>query len=498
MLTTSEAKFLQKSVKSESVELSSLDMIISITTMPLFFHYRNTDGNADFMSSDILRSSFIAVLQEYPLMLGHLCQKEMGHCYINIDNNNLNTPVYKEAQSSMHFDELQKAHFDPEHLQPSPDKASFFLAGSLLTGAIKLVNVYINRFKDNSGVTIFISVAHALIDFHGLVMFMNRWAEIYRQIQNGVSLDNITKKLANYDRSIISKLIPPPENPPADSLKKMQLDGGLLSKWLAWLSPAWRGSLFDFSIGFAGTTSCCFHISRSSLDELHKLICDNSTAGQRISDNDVLVAVYNIVYAQSIAAEENEKINSGILGRLSNYLLRTLSGYSDTFVYTFPVSLRPRIKNQSLDDYTGNAFTSAIVFNPVELLNMPATPQVIAQVAANTRKAVDSVDENYISHTVTGMTPPTDIYMRPFVYNVLVPGLLSSTNLTRFNMYSVDFGWGIPEWVGPHKSLMPKVAAFLPSHPSVGGYYMHIADSPSTLKHIQQNTLWCKYVERSY
>ncbi|KAJ2611879.1 hypothetical protein H4S08_002953, partial [Coemansia sp. RSA 1365] len=281
--------------------------------MPVFYHYKNIDGNADFMSSDMLRSSFIAVLREYPLMLGRLCQKEMGHCYINIDNNNLNSPVYSEVQSNMHFDQLQKAQFDPEHLQPGPNKASFFLAGNILTGAIKLVNICINRLKDNSGVTIFISVAHALLDFHGLVMFMNRWAEIYRQLQNGISLDNISIKLANYDRSIISKLIPPPEDPPAESLKKMQLDGGWLSKWLAWLSPAWRGSLFDFSIGLAGTTSGCFHISRSSLDELHKLIRDNSTTGQRISDNDVLVAVYNIVYAQSIAAEENEKINSGIL-----------------------------------------------------------------------------------------------------------------------------------------------------------------------------------------
>ncbi|PIA14838.1 hypothetical protein COEREDRAFT_82448 [Coemansia reversa NRRL 1564] len=498
MLTESEARLLQKSVKSESVELNSLDMSVSMATMPVFYHYRNIDGSADFMSSDSLRSSFVAALQEYPLMLGRLCQKEIGHCYIDVDNNNLNIPEYKEVQSNIHFGELQSAHFDPEPLQPGPDKASVFLTGSLLTGAIKLLKVCINRFRDNSGVTIFISVAHALVDFHGLILFMNRWAEIHRYLQDGASLEHITKGPTSHNRGILTELISPPEYPPAHMLQKMYVDGGWLSKWLAWLSPTWRGSLLSLSNVFAGTISCCFHISRNSLDDLHKLIRDNSTTGQRISDNDVLVSVCNIVYAQSIAAEEKEKINSGILGQLSNYLLRALTGRPKTFVYAFPASIRPRIKNQLLNNYTGNAVTVVILLNPVELLNMPATPQLLAQVAANTRKAVDGVDKEYISHSVTGASSPSDLYVRPFVYKLNIPERLSTTNLTRFDMYSVDFGWGIPEWVGPHKLLMPKVAAFLPSHPSVGGYYIHIADSPSTLKHIQQNTLWCKYVERFY
>ncbi|KAJ2682750.1 hypothetical protein H4R19_007085, partial [Coemansia spiralis] len=133
-----------KNIKSQTFPLGGWDMASAFANIPFTYFFKNpsADPSAPFMPSDVLRSSFLRALQEFPILAGHLVFNGSGRGFVVVDRDNLNMPEYTESQSPIHYRFLEAAKFAwdvvPHNVvtvTSSPTRSA--------SGTIKLANVNI-------------------------------------------------------------------------------------------------------------------------------------------------------------------------------------------------------------------------------------------------------------------------------------------------------------------------------------------------------------------
>ncbi|KAJ2562746.1 hypothetical protein GGH12_002986 [Coemansia sp. RSA 1822] len=451
------------------------------------------------MSTELLKRSFYRAIEDFPIFAGRLRQVQPGKLEVVVDSNNLNLPEFTEIQSNLDIDKFEAANFDPALLPNGAVKQTAFLTGGFQNGDIKLADICIVRFKDGKGVVLSVAAAHVVVDGYGFNMFMHRWAEISRKLVADSTAIDFGVSNTVHNRNILQKVLPTPQGPLLDVLRKMYIPGGYLSRFFTWLSPETRGKILETIRQVSADISIsCFHVSRKTIGRLRQSVKEVSATNQRVSDNDILMAAITIAYAQSSLKSESVHTDTGFASWLKSALFGSSSNNSKTFVTMEAANIRHRIPNKNLENYCGNAALSMMVYNPVELLQMPASLKVLTQVALSVRKSTNELTGEYIAQVIHGADSESDSIFRPLIYNARVAEMLMVTNLSRFTLYTADFGWGVPQFVAPVNGKFPKSALFFPAHPSKGGVYVHLVDSASILQHMQNNNFWAEMTEFVY
>ncbi|KAJ1756344.1 hypothetical protein GGH15_001257 [Coemansia sp. RSA 562] len=437
-------------------------------------------------------------IEDFPILAGRLRQVQTGKLEVVVDSDNLNIPKFTEIQSSIDFDKYEAANFNPALLPTGAVKPTAFLRGGFQEENIKLADICIVRLKDCGGVVLSVSIAHAVVDGYGFNLFMHRWAEINKKLVADNTATDLGVSNVVYSRSILQKAVPTPQKPCLSVLHNMYIPSSYLSRLFAWVSPGIRGTIFDSIHAFADISISCFHVSRETLDQLRQSVKKNSSTNLRISDNDVLMAAITIAYAQSILKHESERTNTGLASWLKSAFLGSSSKNPKNFVTAEAADIRHRIPNGNLENYSGNSAISMMVHSPIELLQIPASSEALTQVALGVRKSTNEITSEYIAQSIHEAESESDFVFRPLVHNTFVAERMMVTNLSRFTFYTTDFGWGIPQFVGPVNAKFPKFTWFYPAHPSKGGIYIHLNDYSNILQQMQTNSFWTEISDFVY
>ncbi|KAJ1856207.1 hypothetical protein GGH12_002686 [Coemansia sp. RSA 1822] len=192
-------------IKAQQFALSVWDMSPSQTNIPYIYYFKNpnSDPADDFMPSDKMRASFLKALEEFPILVGHIIAGKDGRYLVDVDPHNLNMPEYLESQSTVHFRDLEKARFGWDALPHAATVDVFCAAG--VSGVIKLANVNIIRLEKNSGLVLFVSTPHYVVDGVGYCTFVNRWAELCHWMQRNATENELPRRDFNFDRSTIGR-----------------------------------------------------------------------------------------------------------------------------------------------------------------------------------------------------------------------------------------------------------------------------------------------------
>ncbi|KAJ1739840.1 hypothetical protein LPJ68_004316 [Coemansia sp. RSA 1086] len=481
---------LKLNVKSQVIELADEDLMPMFAYIPVVYSFKNTINASDFMSVNLLQQALYAVLEEYPILVGHLQQIATGKCRVVIDSSNLNLPRFQEFSSSMHFDEFKEANFNPNVLPKGALLPDAFYTDGWLKGASKPAVFSITRFRDNSGVSLFAAVAHYVTDANGYDKFMRQWAQACHNFRGNAPVD-VGAAQVTFDRKVMRNAIPLPQQPPISTLQKLYVPGGLISKFTTWVSPGFRGQLIKSILASDSISAACFYISNDKMEQLRQTVRSILKDNIRISAHDLLLGSLIIAYAQSII-KHKEYAKPGWLEWLSSYIFHVPWKSPSHFTTLGPADIRHRLESAALSKYIGNAIVATMVLTPIELLKMPATPELVATIAHSVRQSTDAVTKEYIAQMSYGSGLESDMPVRPLIYKSQVPERLMCTNFTRFGFYQTDFGWGSAEFVGPINYRLPKYAVFFPTRSDLGGYHVHIVDETLTLDLLKNNEFWSR------
>ncbi|KAJ1959284.1 hypothetical protein GGI12_004415, partial [Dipsacomyces acuminosporus] len=478
---------LLDSIKSQVIPLSVMDTEISFANIPFIFVYENTrDDGTEFMPSDRLLAAFYKTLSEFPIFLGDVKGDKTGQSSIVIDKDNLNWPDYKESQSDVDFGNIKEHGYHWKHWPQGLATCGPICVPSKADGRIKFANVHVVRLKDNSGLMLYLCIAHYAVDGTGYFTFANRWAEL-----SSIGPNNAGTKQYSFDRSVITDTIAKlPKGKVDDRVLDIYRTPNAVASWLAWLSPKWRARLSSkISLIYKGEGHM-YYISNRTLDSLRQQVSGHCPAGMRISHNDLLVALCSKVVAQAKKAHQEEASNgiaSKVLGRLS------ASKKPTTQAIAIIVDTRHRI-GITHENYTGNSIITQVIYNPLEQSELPTTPSSLASMAQAVRNSVDSIDIPMIAGFITMCNADPKCFARPLVHSALNENFLVLTNQVRFRVYDTDFGSGRPVFVTPPPDYVPDVVEFLPT-PNSDGTYIHLCTAPKEMKHVLSNEFWNKHTQ---
>ncbi|KAJ1885741.1 hypothetical protein LPJ81_006837, partial [Coemansia sp. IMI 209127] len=158
------------------------------------------------------------------------------------------------------------------------------------------------RFKNNSGVLVYSSIAHYITDGYGYTQFMNRWAEVSRWMQQSQDANAapLPKRQYIHDRSIHAAY----RTKQTTALRPSEIDSlttrTMLSRWLAWVAPETRARIFKAISGTTDKTCSYFHVSSKQMEDIRTLVQKHAPEGIRYSMNDIFTAYLSIVVGQAM------------------------------------------------------------------------------------------------------------------------------------------------------------------------------------------------------
>ncbi|KAJ2694182.1 hypothetical protein H4R19_005938 [Coemansia spiralis] len=477
---------LRHAIEPGVTPLIGVDMVASFVRLPVFSFFENVGREADFMPSKLLRDSLYETLVRFPLLVGRFRVESGGFLSVVVDRDNLNLPVFQDVECDVHFDELRAATFSPK-LLPDWDIAASALAVGPCVGEIKLAQVLVARLQGNSGVVLFSSAAHAVMDGLGNCMLLKTWADTCRRMASGEpdSSSELPTAPIVHDRNILWQKIPRQLSPLDHLVRHVHVPGTMLSRWLAWLSPETRGKMIRGVNTLVATSGNSYYISRKSLDVLRDAILRVVPGKRRISHNDLMVALVTVVMAQCAEAPHKKKKSKNKGSWLC--LPRTQPRSFQTSIAT---DMRPRIPGLVEAGYSGNGMIKQLFSTSYEELQQPVTLGLLAEVAALARSSTDAVDSEYIQQFADSVQNSRDCYIRPIVCGPRHPMKVLTTNHTRLSYYANDFGYGAPAWVCPPEGLFPNFILFFPAPHTMDGYTIFINAPTDILNRVRLHDYW--------
>ncbi|PIA13972.1 hypothetical protein COEREDRAFT_83033 [Coemansia reversa NRRL 1564] len=490
-----------ETVQSQCFLLNAWDLASAFTNIPYIYYYKNTENSlnrADFMPSGRLREAFFRTLEEFPILAGRISTGNDGRTFVCVDSVELNMPEYIETQSQTHFRQLEKMQFAWNSLPECAATVGAFPTRGC-SGVLKLANVNIIRLKDNSGLVMFISIPHYVMDGVGYCAFVNRWAEVCSWIRSGLPTADLPTRTFSFNRSIIEHSLPEKQTPLYPAMHKIYNTPRYIGSILAKLSPELRGDILVGANCLVDATGCLFHVSRSSLDKLHYCVSGGVSSGKQFSDNDILTAL--ISYVTSCAMQEcaNKPIKNGIIKAAAKQIGHSLVQNSSEFLTMLVLDIRPRLKGLKQAQYTGNCVTCIPITTKMKkIAEANISFQTLAAICTNVRSTVCSTDGELLSKLHDVLHSHSASHTNALVNAMIIQKKIVLSNQSRFSLYQNDFGNGIPMWVSPISIFYSNFASILPVHPESNGYNIYLTVESCVMKQLQQNLLWTKYVASIY
>lgn len=441
-----------KSIQTSTYPLNVLDTLSCLTNIPVIYFYKGA------ISTDILRDSFYkTVCYDFPILVGHLHMDRKGCAQIQVDKDNINEPDYQESSSNIHFDELQHANFNWKAMPKDLDTVPF-ARSSDKNGVINMINAHVITLKNGSGIALFVSMLHILMDCNGYSQFMLRWSQVFSEMSQGLNAESEDIKF-RFDRSLIDET--------TNSVVTKDVDPAIygsftcsnfFSRWLSWISPVTRGRVLSVANNFNKVVSHVFSIPTEKLKNQLGL-----------SDNDILSALVSVVLSQSFDQTDKE------------------------CTMFLAVDFRYRLGNDVLvkERYTGNSLVGrAVTF---------ATPSdhSIIELAQKVRAVVNDTDKSYISAYIDVLKGDPRCFTNPVAYFMQNPETIIISNQSRIPLYECSFGGCTPEWVTP--SLLPiKTVAFVLPKKKKEEYNIYIGADEKVMDRVLKHPLWQEYAELAY
>ncbi|KAJ1663141.1 hypothetical protein IW140_005312 [Coemansia sp. RSA 1813] len=411
-------------------------------------------------------------------------------------------PVYTDDYCDVDYETLSDADFNTVSMLPDifQDACKAPVPSKFNGGDIKLATVRILRFKAFSGVLIFVSLAHGVVDGHGQLAFMNRWSEISKALQgstNPFAALNYPERLFAHDRSINStyKYDGTDELDP-DTCKALSVPQ-FLSKWLAWTSLNTRGRLINAFVSLDPPKRCYFRIRKQTVESLRNTVQDHAfDSNLRYSHNDIITALATTAIVHAMRKHEIKLESRPIPSALRQIFGLRHTKESEKVMASFAVDIRPRIDNTEATDYMGNLIVVKDVKIPLEFVQLGVKPKALSAVASGIRQAVNSMSKRYIGQYSTLLNKCTDGYLRAILNDSSLRYGVFVTNHTRFGHYTVDFGAGIPSLVRPCTLAFPNIVFIMPCHPDTDAYEFAMPLTSAVRKNIVQDKSWMQLVEK--
>ncbi|KAJ2513723.1 hypothetical protein H4217_006169 [Coemansia sp. RSA 1939] len=461
------------SVKSQTFYMDAFDELISSVYIPCYYWFENTacsdtEFSGTFMAPEILRNSFYQALQAFPILAGRFKTEKNSRGCVKVDKNNLNMPEYTDSCWDIDFQQTKATGFNTNLLPETFHSACGVTAATrFATTSAKLGIFHIRRFKKQGGVLVFVGIAHALVDGYGEFAFMSRWTEISQWMHDKTKPTPSTEPFI-HDRAIHAGY----RIHNTQAINKLTLEAvasaSMLSKFLSRLSIGKRNILYKAITKPSQFACCSFHIPANRLQELHESVQECAPAGTRLSANDVITALINMVIGQAVHNTRTDKHGNRFLSRITCSLLGSKSPRLETLA-AFAVNMRPRTKHPDAMRFVGNLSFVQSVLLPTEAVQAePSVPNLLA-IASEIRKSLLSMDTEYVGQLNYLLNKEPDTHMRLAIHNAQFKNRIMVSCISKVGHYSLDFGDGTPLLARPLFRSYPNTVFIMPSHPDLGG-----------------------------
>ncbi|KAJ2785444.1 hypothetical protein H4R18_000527 [Coemansia javaensis] len=469
---------LASSIQPEVVPLNVLDTQGSFSNIPFVFFYENKAGEADFMQADLLRDSFYRMLRFFPMLVGHVKSKGFGNVSVVIDPANLNAPDYSEDSSDVHFDELKAAGF---RWSAWPEGVA--TAGPMVKadkkGVIRLINVHVVRLKENSGVMVYFSIPHYVVDGESHMEVMRRWCKIYELMRAGEQ--DAVDALPGYgfDRAVIKGSLPKERAPLDDETRAGFSDSTYMSEWFSWISPKLRGYILSKVTGRQHAEAHLFHVSAATFESLRTALREHVPGIDDLPVNEILYALVSKTLVQS-------QILAGYGGK---------GGATTMIAVVFELR---KVLGLDHKDFIGNVLMPKLTLQSTEELGQPTSAETLAQTINANADIVRSVSAPQVGSFVDMVLAQPSAFTRPVVRYLPNKTAISFVYDLMPNMYEADFGYGRPEWVSPIEPFRAHACLLLTPRDPTDGFDVFLTAFPDVMKEVLKNEYWTDVAQLIY
>ncbi|KAJ2087101.1 hypothetical protein IW138_005199 [Coemansia sp. RSA 986] len=486
------------SVKSDFIPLDAFDESVSGLYIPSYYWFENTSPEKSwttFMPSDMLCSSFYRALQDFPILAGRFKTDKNSRKYVSVDKNNLNMPVYTDSSWDIDFKQVKDAGFSTRLLPEDFNKACGIpIVSRLTTKSAKLGIFHVRRLKNYSGVLVFASIAHAITDGYGFLMFMNCWAEASRWMQDNPTDTELLQRTFIHDRSIHNGY----RLHGTDALDAMALEsvasGNAMTRFLSWPSLDKRNYITKSMLESTSFTCCSFHMSSQAIKTFREYVQEYAPHGTRYSINDVLVALITVVIGQAIR-KSNAKKQDTFVSKMTCALFGSKdSTLADTLTSVF-VNMRARVNTPSVEDFVGNLSLSRHIRCPQALVQGENNLENISKISSEIKNAVAATDAKYAGQLNCMLNSESDMPIRQACYYYKSNNRLTVSNVSKSGYYKTDFGAGIPFLIRPMLCAFPGIIMIMPCHPDMDGYDIIMNLEMDVANIVSRDKQWMDLVE---
>ncbi|KAJ2160025.1 hypothetical protein GGF46_002587 [Coemansia sp. RSA 552] len=471
------------SIQSQTIPLSVIDTQGSFSNIPFVFFYQNKDEASDFMVPGLLRDSFFRTMQFFPIFAGRVKSTGIGNVSVVIDADNLNLPDYVEdACDTVDFDEVKQAGYE-WNAWPQGVATAGPMTCANDQGEIKLINVHIIRLKSNSGVMVYLSIPHYVLDGEGHMEVMRRWCRVYQFMARGEP--HLVDELPTYtfDRALLRESLPD-ERAPVDTVThKTFTEWSFLSEWFAWISPENRGYILSKIIGWQRAEAHLFHVSTESFATLRQALSDHTSEAESMSMNELLLGLASKTLAQAQMAADDQIPDDHATDR------------------TLPVAVIFEVRKQldlARKNYLGNVLMPKIVMQSLSDLELPTTGESLARTIATFGQAVGSLGAPLVGTHVEMVESQPSCFTRPITRFARSKTAMSFVYDIMPDMYTADFGHGKPEWVSPIQPFRANAVLLLTHKDANDGVDVFMTAFPPVMKEILRNSFWTSVAKVIY
>ncbi|KAJ1936974.1 hypothetical protein FBU59_004890, partial [Linderina macrospora] len=464
------------SITSQTFKLSSFDAIVSHTNSSFVAFYRNDHHDqSKFMPVDMMRESFYRTLVHFPIMVGDLVQRDDGGLEVAVDQHDLNMPDYCESTvDDMHFKDVEATNFNPEFWPKGLIPWESVAIKDKKSGRIKLLQVHIVRFKDNSGLALAFNYVHAIGDAVYCRVWGNVWATEMRALEAGQPVAEIPLL---FDRSIVQKCLPLERTPLDNTTKAFLTTPNAEAEAFARLPPHERHVLILDKINRDDMRrQSLFKFRAKELGELVQEVNEFVPDGVHLSTSDVMITVIAKTLAQAHRAiTEASGIDTSDRGQSVHKI-------------DFPCNVRRHLSVP--DNYMGNVLYQILTYNTVEQVESPTTPQSIAEIAVKIRAGIKAVKAPLIAELFETLEADPTRFTRPLMAANIFQQTMSITNQRHASTFSVDFGYGVPEFAIVSPAIQLQMMCMLFAKPKWNDTYVTLAERSDVLELVCGNKAW--------
>ncbi|KAJ2856733.1 hypothetical protein J3B02_001429 [Coemansia erecta] len=477
------------SLEYQEIPLTVIDTQGSFSNIPFVYFYKNADNSAGFMSSYDLRNSFFKTLEQIPMLAGNLSPGPRGRISVVVDPENLNLPEYRESNSDIHFDDLEAEGFCWKSWPEGVNTAGPMTRADD-KGNLKLANIHIIRLRENSGIMIYVSMVHYVVDGPAHSDFVERWCLNYQRIKSEklASLDSLSPFLT--DRNLLLQPSSIARSPIHKETETTFTGFSIIAEIMAWVSPNLRGYIISKVVEDQKAETHIFHFSRASLESLKKSVSEHLLDSTEPSINEIILSLATKTIAQS----------QNIVESRSSSMLKTLSGFFFK-KSILPIAVIFEVREQlGLAEklYAGNVLVPKIVCGDLKKLESVTTNESIAEMITEFEPLTRDLSPAYVASHIDMVIPRPSSFARPITQFLWHKSATSFVYDVMPNMYKADFGHGKPVWVSPIKPFRANAVLLLTPKDATDGIDVFMSALPEVMEEVLQNEFWTSVAKLIY